>query len=96
MTTELFGGEVTPRPQTGAIVPQSPNTQDAAAQQAPEHRDAAADAQVDVQRVREDDGARGQGGAGQVVGGEQAGGVLRVCEREVHEYALESGVSSQC
>lgn len=86
-------GKLTPSSEAGTKIPQRPNPQDAAAQETAQKRDAAADAQIDVERVREDDGAGGQCGATQVVGGEQRGGVLRVREGEVHEYTLKSGVA---
>ena len=79
-----------PRPQLGAVVVNGPDAQTATGGEAAEDRDAAADAQVDEERVGVDDAAGGEGGAARVVGREQRGRVLRVAEWEVHEDALQT------
>lgn len=57
--------------------------------QAREQADAAVDAEVDEQGPSEEDRAAGQGGAEEVVAGEEGGGVLGVGEGHVDEDALE-------
>lgn len=81
--------EFTPCTHTGTPVPQHEDAKHAAGEQTTHHTDPAADAQVDVEWVRKDDGPRGQRRAAEIVGGEQARGVLRICQGQVHEDALE-------
>ena len=57
--------------------------------QAGQQADAAVDAEVDKQGAREEDRTAGQGGAEEVVAGEEGGGVLGVGEGHVDEDALK-------
>lgn len=82
-------GEFAPGSQTGALEVEREHADDADEAQAREQGDAPVDAEVDEERPREEDAAAGEGGAEEVVGREQGGGVLRVRERDVDEDALE-------
>lgn len=85
----LAGRELGSRSQAGAEIPQGPDADDTAAQESTQDADTPSDAQVDVERVCVDDGARGQGRTAQIVRGKQTGRVLRVRQGQVHEDALE-------
>ena len=81
--------ELTPRPQPRAKIPQRPNASNTSDKQAPQQTDPLPNTQIDIQRMRIDNTPRGQRAPAQIIRREQARRILRVCEGEVHEDALE-------
>lgn len=84
----LRSGKFTQGAQTRTVKVQQPDADDANDAQAAEQRNTPGDAEVPEERVGEEHAPAGQGAPEEVVCGEQAGGVLRVAQRDVDEDAL--------
>ena len=73
--SHLLRSKLRPRPQLRSIKVQGEDTSDASTSQACKKRDSTINTEVVEEWAREVDGACGESGAGEVVAGEEGGGV---------------------
>lgn len=91
-----FNSKPTPSPQPRSNKIKRPNAADTSTRQTGQQTDALAHAQMGEERMRKHDGTRGEGGAAEIIGGEERSRVGRVGEGHVQKDALEDDEDADC